>query len=423
MLRKEIIDLINNHGDIFRYKYYEGNDVTCNYSDFIQLLRTEKNYWAKLDKKNAIQNGYSVTYNDLINYLEELVHCDDETVFQTPETILHHFYSNINNSERIQIKNYSYGTKCLQINMCPNRSSVNYKLVNAYKDLIDSDQERVFNIVLSLYEERNSIGQLLSSNRNTDEYKGAIYYLGLETKNIKRTSEYTNQDEKYNELSSRYDELQKRGVAFEQDINDYSSEFKQHEEEWLRDQNDLLIKFRNEHNEKLDELEAIYDEKLKLSEPVKFWEEQAENRKKQFYYSFGIVTFLTILVLGAGSVLVEILYKYAIDNNVISRIVPLSFVIIGIITLLMYLLNVAIKIMLSAKHLQTVYEQKAIFTYFFLTMIKEDNTQIPISNDEKSLVYQTLFSSPDTGLLKNGNDASDVTSLLNTVLSRMTKGN
>ena len=56
-------------------------------------------------------------------------------------------------------------------------------------------------------------------------------------------------------------------------------------------------------------------------------------------------------------------------------------------------------------------------------MIKEDNTQIPISNDEKSLVYQTLFSSPDTGLLKNGNDASDVTSLLNTVLSRMTKGN
>lgn len=423
MLRKEIIDLINNHGDIFRYKYYEGNDVTCNYSDFIQLLRTEKNYWAKLDKKNAIQNGYSVTYNDLINYLEELVHCDDETVFQTPETILHHFYSNINDSERIQIKNYSYGTKCLQINMCPNRSSVNYKLVNAYKDLIDSDQERVFNIVLSLYEERNSIGQLLSSNRNTDEYKGAIYYLGLETKNIKRTSEYTNQDEKYNELSSRYDELQKRGVAFEQDINDYSSEFKQHEEEWLRDQNDLLIKFRNEHNEKLDELEAIYDEKLKLSEPVKFWEEQAENRKKQFYYSFGIVTFLTILVLGAGSVLVEILYKYAIDNNVISRIVPLSFVIIGIITLLMYLLNVAIKIMLSAKHLQTVYEQKAIFTYFFLTMIKEDNTQIPISNDEKSLVYQTLFSSPDTGLLKNGNDASDVTSLLNTVLSRMTKGN
>jgi len=423
MLRKEIIDLINNHGDIFRYKYYEGNDVTCNYSDFIQLLRTEKNYWAKLDKKNAIQNGYSVTYNDLINYLEELVHCDDETVFQTPETILHHFYSNINDSERIQIKNYSYGTKCLQINMCPNRSSVNYKLVNAYKDLIDSDQERVFNIVLSLYEERNSIGQLLSSNRNTDKYKGAIYYLGLETKNIKRTSEYTNQDEKYNELLSRYDELQKRGVAFEQDINDYSSEFKQHEEEWLRDQNDLLIKFRNEHNEKLDELEAIYDEKLKLSEPVKFWEEQAENRKKQFYYSFGIVTFLTILVLGAGSVLVEILYKYAIDNNVISRIVPLSFVIIGIITLLMYLLNVAIKIMLSAKHLQTVYEQKAIFTYFFLTMIKEDNTQIPISNDEKSLVYQTLFSSPDTGLLKNGNDASDVTSLLNTVLSRMTKGN
>ena len=135
------------------------------------------------------------------------------------------------------------------------------------------------------------------------------------------------------------------------------------------------------------------------------------------------MTFLTILVLTSGGILVELLYKYTIHNDTISRLIPLSFVIIGIITLLMYLLSVAIKMMLSAKHLQTVYEQKSIFTYFFLTMIKEDRDHIPISEDEKSLVYQTLFSSPDTGLLKNGNDGSDITSLLNTIFSRMAKGN
>lgn len=424
MLQKEIIESINKYGNIFRYHFFNGNDIALNYSDFLQLLRTERNYWKRVDTQNNIENGYSVTYDELIKSLEQLVHCEDESIYQSHEKTIQYAFSLIKQDGfRIGKENIIYNSMRININMCPSRSAVNYKLTNAYKELVGSDSERVFNMVLSLYESRQSIVQLLSNSRESDEYKGAIYYLGLETKNIKRTTEKDNKKEELNELSSRYDELKRRAEDFENDINLYSSEFKDNEEEWLKNQDEALTQFRDEHEKKLHELESTYDEKLKLSEPVKFWKDQAEIRKKQFCSSFLIVTFLTILVLTSGGILVELLYKYTIHNDTISRLIPLSFVIIGIITLLMYLLSVAIKMMLSAKHLQTVYEQKSIFTYFFLTMIKEDRDHIPISEDEKSLVYQTLFSSPDTGLLKNGNDGSDITSLLNTIFSRMAKGN
>ena len=53
-----------------------------------------------------------------------------------------------------------------------------------------------------------------------------------------------------------------------------------------------------------------------------------------------------------------------------------------------------------------------------MAMLKEDKSNIPISETEKDLVYQTLFNAPDSGLLKGG-DNSDVTGLLMSIITKL----
>ena len=94
---------------IFRYKFYDGVESACNYSDFLQFLKKEKNYWKKVDNQVLSEKGYSATYTELIDNLEQVVHCEDESVLQTPQTTIEYAFSLINtNTPRLQINNVSF---------------------------------------------------------------------------------------------------------------------------------------------------------------------------------------------------------------------------------------------------------------------------------------------------------------------------
>lgn len=53
-------------------------------------------------------------------------------------------------------------------------------------------------------------------------------------------------------------------------------------------------------------------------------------------------------------------------------------------------------------------------------MLNKDDSSIPITSAEQSMIYQTLFTVPDTGLLK-GTDNNEINTMLTTIINRLSK--
>ena len=168
----------------------------------------------------------------------------------------------------------------------------------------------------------------------------------------------------------------------------------------------------------MTDLENVYSEKLKLEEPVKFWQKKAQEQAKNFYIYAGFTFVFSLFVLGLGYYLVKLLYEISISVASYSDVIPFSFVVIALISFLVYLLRMFIKLMLSSKHLQTEYQQKANFTYFYLSLLNNQSTGKQVTEAEKNLIYHNLFSNPDTGLIKGSQDNTDVLNYVAAVIAK-----
>lgn len=81
-------------------------------------------------------------------------------------------------------------------------------------------------------------------------------------------------------------------------------------------------------------------------------------------------------------------------------LIPKSFVLVAIVSLLVYILRVFIKVANSNNHLSLEYAQKAALTDFYLSLLQYESETI--NENDKTLIYSTLFSKVDTGLIKRG---------------------
>lgn len=75
-----------------------------------------------------------------------------------------------------------------------------------------------------------------------------------------------------------------------------------------------------------------------------------------------------------------------------SRIVVITF-----ISFVAFCIRALIKVMFSSFHLARDCEERYTLTYFYLSLTKESE----VSQEDRQLVMQSLFSRADTGLLKD----------------------
>lgn len=169
-----------------------------------------------------------------------------------------------------------------------------------------------------------------------------------------------------------------------------------------------------EKNENLNALEKTYKEKLKMEAPENLWKEKATEKNKQARNWTMITVVLSLLLIFSLSHLIYILYIAPIQSEQEFKMISKSFFLIAIITFFVYIIRVCIKIMLSAKHMETEYEQKAALTRFYQALIYDKQD---ITENEKLLIFNTLFNKTETGLIKSS-ESSEIDTLMSILLKK-----
>ncbi|CAL2077320.1 conserved protein of unknown function [Tenacibaculum sp. 190524A02b] len=208
-------------------------------------------------------------------------------------------------------------------------------------------------------------------------------------------------------MSKKTTEIEEHTVKHFSFVKDEAKRFKKHMYEKATESIDLIKKDMENYksvftdlSSQIDILEKKYDEKLSLSKPADYWKERG---KEMMLRGYVMLCFLVVLILFTALFLVDLLYN--IPDNVItsffdndkSAAIRWSIIFITLLSLIAYGVKIISKVMLSSFHIARDCEERHTLTYFYLSLI--DNKEI--SSEEKLLVYQSLFSRAETGLLKD----------------------
>lgn len=161
-----------------------------------------------------------------------------------------------------------------------------------------------------------------------------------------------------------------------------------------------LASWKADQQAEIDSLEKRYRENLALEEPKRVWDAAAkEYAAKTRYWAIGTVVLILVSLLVSG---ISIASMNAWKLPELPWLSP-SFIVIALITFLVYVIRVFIKVTLSNSHLAAAYRQKAMMTYFYLALMEKENG---VKDPERTLVLNALFSPVDTGLVKSGESVS-----------------
>lgn len=175
---------------------------------------------------------------------------------------------------------------------------------------------------------------------------------------------------------------------------------------WQEKHKEELQGFIEEKQEALSLLENTYKNKLSLEAPVEYWKKSKDANKKA-----GIIWVVLAVILGvliAGYIMLVISDTFLPDAlkgdmsifNAAS--IRSTLLITAGVSVLVYLLRIFIKMALSSFHLSKDASERETLTYLFLSLTNDGK----ISDTERSIVLQALFSRADTGLLKGDSSPS-----------------
>lgn len=152
-------------------------------------------------------------------------------------------------------------------------------------------------------------------------------------------------------------------------------------------------------NKEIESLKEQYGELLKLKEPVTYWKERATELNKKanniLYLIIGISLIFALLVYALLWFTPEGLLDSLFGGDKYKAI-RWSFVFIIFISIFFVVIKALMKYMFSNYHLARDAEEREKLTYLYISL-RNDST---VSEEEKKIVFQALFSRSDTGLLK-----------------------
>ena len=379
------------------YDLYQDTD-NINYSAVYQNL------------KNKISNFFA--YFNSVNDIGDI---SDETLYNS-------IYNYISDSSQYLENKRKY---IINIEAPINKDKNFIKIIEFYKYY----QEQKFdNISLAIqhyiiiYKNPEKAGNFLN-NTNLYYYYPAFHYL-KEQFNIEFSN--TKIDNEINilktELSTIEEIIPKRKNEILNYMKSTSNEFdiwKNDFKENINDWRDEIDEWKEKMEKKLIILENTYREKLKLEEPEKLWNEKAKNYGKA-YKLWGVFVILLsgAIVYFVNKIITEFYFNSrlnSISDNDVLNYFPKTFLFVGILSLALYVLRVFIKITLSNKHLQLEYEQKAALTRFYQALVYEGQN---INENERLIMFNTLFSKTESGLIKLSDTPNDIENMIFSILSK-----
>lgn len=198
------------------------------------------------------------------------------------------------------------------------------------------------------------------------------------------TDHLTNANNDYKKYVEALDELKK----------EKDSSF----QEWFTTSKKSFENFNSASIKKIEELKKLYEEELALKAPAKYWEERAkEIRVQGLLWLLGLTlsTIVGVVCLYKllGSIGTGEFETMFIDTG---TSIKWSIVFITFITFLAFLIRTFTKLTFSSFHLSRDAQERKQLTYVYLAL-KENNA---VSDIDRNIVLQSIFSRADTGLLK-----------------------
>ena len=145
---------------------------------------------------------------------------------------------------------------------------------------------------------------------------------------------------------------------------------------------------------KLEKLEKLYEEKLRLAAPVTYWQKAATNHKWQ---SGGWVCLL-LGFLSAGVYGFSIFFITWLEGQetVIQLDTVQGVILFGtILATFAFLVRILSRLTFSSFHLMRDAQERELLTYLYLSLINENK----IDESSRDIILQALFSRAETGLL------------------------
>lgn len=203
----------------------------------------------------------------------------------------------------------------------------------------------------------------------------------------KKTFDYIDKTEKH--LSAFFEKTSDNYIKLVHDLN-----------VWTQKSKEEFTEFDTSSQQKIKDLEEAYGEKLRLSEPIKYWKERALILKKNANRNFIILGIFLIISAASIYCLLWFTPKDMLENlfnGDKSAAIRWSIVFIIFISIVFYGIRMLMKIALSSLHLARDAEERERLTYVYLALIKDS----AMDKEDRQMVMQSLFSRAETGLLKD----------------------
>lgn len=379
----------------FRFRKYPGENIGA-YSSIehlVDFVEKEMLFWGEIEKSLSL-NSYSLnagpvtTIKNEFNRIYRLIK-GSQKVDATNE-----------NKYKETTKNLDEALESLASESFPYVYSTNEisKFIQSYAQ--KKNRELIFGLIMGYFDTKD---KALNYNINNLSDKNFIFGLNLGSR-FRFPELHKEVDENFigrtkqliNEINNEHVEFVKmtdeKTVEIDKNFNELKEETKTERYEYSEKLEDLI----NEKAIELNNLESLYNEKLKLSEPAQYWDKASKEYEKigQRWKYWAVVTGLVFISI------LTIILTFAETDNILSLSSVKFTVILTVIISIGYLLvNLFIKLATSNYHLANDAKERYRLTYVYLSLLKSKENMI--GEEERTIVFQSLFARTDSGLIKS----------------------
>ena len=164
------------------------------------------------------------------------------------------------------------------------------------------------------------------------------------------------------------------------------------------------------------ELENLYENKLRIEKPADYWKQMHNMYSKKGKVWFGFSCFV------AGAIVAMLICIIVFVPNIFDEqthwfdILKNSAIVTVIAGVAIYVLRIFVKMALSSFHLARDAKEREQLSYYYLSLIQGK----AITDRERALIINSLFSRSDTGLLK-GDSAPTMATNISDIIETVTK--
>lgn len=262
------------------------------------------------------------------------------------------------------------------------------------------------------------------SNSNMPSQVGAYFgfSIGLEYLKVSQSAWTMAKEEldKFSEnvkiASDSYAELNKRYTAAFHEQEERIADIKQQNEAAIKDLETKSTAYFNDRNKRCADLENLYQNKLRIEKPADYWKQMSEMyaKKGQRWLICGSILAALIIAM-LISIIIFVPNVFDADSHWFD-ILKNSAIVTVIAGVAIYVLRIFVKMALSSFHLGRDAKEREQLSYYYLSLIEGK----AITDRERALIINSLFSRSDTGLLK-GEAAPTMATNISDIIETVTK--